>query len=73
MICKQCETDFKGRSDAQYCSIKCKQKAYRIRQIRALNGDFEYLSNAIKAIHPDGNTTIELRLAELRKKLDNLK
>ena len=30
-ICKGCNRSFRGRSDAQYCSNACRQRAYRFR------------------------------------------
>lgn len=37
MICLNCSSEFQGRSDARYCSSRCKQEAHKKRKISGLS------------------------------------
>jgi DNA-binding protein YbaB len=68
--CKQCGIEYNARANSFYCSIKCKQKKYRISEEKALLHDLEYLNQYILKAQPQGNSVIEHRIKDLQKKLE---
>lgn len=65
--CLECQRDYNGYKNSQYCSIKCKQKSYRNRkkqEAQQLKGDLTYIAkyanrHYLKKKNPNGNVIIE--------------
>ena len=62
MICQNCSTDFQGRSDARYCSSKCKQEAYKIRKVAGLSDTMAIQPFVYKPKYNNSNQQVSNRL-----------
>ena len=70
--CLQCQVQYNGYKNSQYCSIKCKQKAYRDRkkqEKQEIKGDLKYIAKYanryyLEKVNPFGNVIIDKYLKD---------